>query len=210
MRNMVIRETLRLSEMHFTFEDDAMQDEPEPEEPPMPPDPSAERMIHQQARFYCRAKSILDAADADPSEKSMALVTLHRLWEEGYTIAAHQLGKAYRDGLGISIDRKAAAEWFQKSAEAGNTCSAYALGKLLQEQEQFPQALHWAAAGSGAKRSIRAIPARQAAAHRRGGCAKGYRCGHSASEGLCCPGQSVCPIHTGKALFAGAGGASRP
>ena len=141
VRNMVIRETLRLSEMRFTFEDDAMQDEPE--EPPVPPDPSAERMIHQRARFYRRAKSVLDAADADPSEKSMALVTLHRLWEEGYTIAAHQLGKAYQDGLGTSIDRKAAAEWFQKSAEAGNTCSAYALGKLLLEQEQFPQAIHW-------------------------------------------------------------------
>ena len=143
VRNMVIRETLRLSEMHFTFEDDAMQDAPAPEEPPVPPDPSAERMIHQRARFYRRAKSILDAADADPSEKSMALVTLRRLWEEGYTIAAHHLGKAYRDGLGISTDRKAAAEWFQKSAEAGNTCSAYALSKLLLEQGQIPQAIHW-------------------------------------------------------------------
>lgn len=145
VRNMVIRETLRLSEMRFTFEDDAISDEPEPEpeEPPMPPDPSAERMIHQRARFYRRAKSILDAADADPSEKSMALVTLRRLWEEGYTIAAHHLGKAYRDGLGISTDRKAAAEWFQKSAEAGNTCSAYALSKLLLEQGQIPQAIHW-------------------------------------------------------------------
>lgn len=141
VRNMVIRETLRLSEMHFTFEDDAISDEPE--EPPVPPDPSAERMIHQRARFYRRAKSILDAADADPSEKSMALVTLRRLWEEGYTIAAHHLGKAYRDGLGISADRKAAAEWFQKSAEAGNTCSAYALSKLLLEQGQIPQAIHW-------------------------------------------------------------------
>ena len=143
VRNMVIRETLRLSEMHFTFEDDAMQDEPEPEEPPVPPDPNAERMIYQRARFYRRAKSVLDAADADPSEKSMALVTLHRLWEEGYTIAAHQLGKAYQDGLGTSIDRKAATEWFQKSAEAGNTCSAYALSKLLLEQGQIPQAIHW-------------------------------------------------------------------
>lgn len=145
VRNMVIREALRLSEMRFTFEDDAISDEPEPEpeEPPMPPDSSAERMIHQRARFYRRAKSILDAADADPSEKSMALVTLHRLWEEGYTIAAHHLGKAYRDGLGISTDRKAAAEWFQKSAEAGNTCSAYALSKLLLEQGQIPQAIHW-------------------------------------------------------------------
>ena len=143
VRNMVIRETLRLSEMHFTFEDDAMQDAPAPEEPPVPPDPSAERMIHQRARFYRRAKSILDAADADPSEKSMALVTLHRLWEEGYTIAAHQLGKSYRDGVGSSVDQELAAEWFQKSAEAGNPCSAYALGKLLLEQEQFPQAIHW-------------------------------------------------------------------
>ena len=143
VRNMVIRETLRLSEMHFTFEDDAMQDEPEPEEPPVPPDPSAERMIYQRARFYRRAKCILDAADADPGEKSMALVTLHHLWEEGYTIAAHQLGKSYRDGVVSSVDHELAAEWFQKSAEAGNPCSAYALGKLLLEQEQFPQALYW-------------------------------------------------------------------
>lgn len=59
------------------------------------------------------------------------------------SIAAHQPGNAYQDGLGISIDRKAAAEWFQKSAEAGNPCSAYALGKLLREKEQIPQAIHF-------------------------------------------------------------------
>ncbi len=143
VRNMVIRETLRLSELHFTFEDDAMQDEPEPEEPPVPSDSRAERMIHQQAQSYRRAKKVLHDLESDPDEKAAARVTLRRLWEEGYTIAAHQLGKADRDGLGISIDRKAAAEWFQKSAEAGNPCSAYALGKLLLEQEQIPQAIHW-------------------------------------------------------------------
>ena len=143
VRNMVIWETLRLSEMHFTFEDDAMQDESEPEEPPVPPDPSAERMIHQQAQSYRRAKKVLHDLESDPGEKAAARVTLRRLWEEGYTIAAHQLGKAYQDGLGISIDRKAATEWFQKSAEAGNTCSAYALGKLLLEQGQISQAVHW-------------------------------------------------------------------
>lgn len=59
------------------------------------------------------------------------------------SFAAHQPGKASQDGLGISIDRKAAAEWFQKSAEAGNPCSAYALGKLLREKEQIPQAIHF-------------------------------------------------------------------
>ena len=180
VRNMVIRETLRLSEIHFTFEDDAISDELEPEEPPVPPDPSAERMIHQRARFYRRAKSILDAADADPSEKSMALVTLHRLWEEGYTIAAHQMGKAYQDGLGTSIDRKAAAEWFQKSAEAGNP-ALHTRWATAAGAGAIPAGPPLAVAGSGAERSIHAIPARQAAAHRRGRCAEGYRCGHSAS-----------------------------
>ena len=106
VRNMVIRETLRLSEMNFTFEDDTMPDEPEPEEPPVPPDPSAERMIHQQTQSYRRAKSILDAADADPSEKSMALVTLHRLWEEGYTIAPISWERHIGTGLAYRLTEK--------------------------------------------------------------------------------------------------------
>ena len=143
VRNMVIRETLRLSEMNFTFEDDTMPDELEPEEQPTSSTQSSARTIYQQAHFYRRAKTVLNNADADPGEKAMALVTLRRLWEEGYTIAAHQLGKAYRDGLGSPVDQVAAAEWFQKSAEAGNDCSAYALGKLLLEQGKFSQARIW-------------------------------------------------------------------
>ena len=143
VRNMVIRETLRFSEMNFTFEDDTMPDELEPEEHPAPSTQRSARTIYQQAHFYRRAKTVLNDADADPGEKAMALVTLRRLWEENYTIAAHQLGKAYRDGLGSPVDREAAAEWFQKSAEAGNGYSAYALGKLLLEQGKFSQARIW-------------------------------------------------------------------
>lgn len=143
VRNMVIRETLRLSEMSFTFEDDTMPDEPEPEEQPAPSTQSSARTIYQQAHFYRKAKTVLNDAGADPGEKAMALVTLRRLWEDGYTIAAHQLGKAYRDGLGSPVDREEAAGWFQKSAEAGNNCSAYALGKLLLEQGKFSQARSW-------------------------------------------------------------------
>ena len=143
VRNMVIRETLRLSETNFTFEDDAMTDEPEPEYPPAPPAQSPAQTIYQQAHFYRRAKTVLNDADADPGEKAMALATLRRLWEDGYSIAAHQLGKAYRDGVGSPVDQEAAAEWFRKSAEAGNDCSAYALGKLLLEQGKFSQARSW-------------------------------------------------------------------
>ena len=143
VRNMVIRETLRLSETNFTFEDDAMTDEPEPEYPPAHPAQSPAQTIYQQAHFYRRAKTVLNDADADPGEKAMALVTLRRLWKDGYSIAAHQLGKAYRDGVGSPVDQEAAAEWFRKSAEAGNDCSAYALGKLLLEQGKFSQARSW-------------------------------------------------------------------
>lgn len=143
VRNMVIRETLRLSEMSFTFEDDAMLDELEPKDPPAPPAQSSAQTIYRQAHLYRKAKTVLNDADADPSEKAMALVTLRRLWEEGYTIATHQLGKAYRDGLGSPVDQEAAVEWFRKSAEAGNDCSAHALGKLLLEQGKFSQARSW-------------------------------------------------------------------
>ena len=141
VRNMVIRETLKLSEIDFTFEDDAMPDELE--EPSEAPASGSVRTVYEQAHFYRKAKSVLYDDDADPGEKAMALVTLRRLWEEGYTIAAHQLGKAYRDGLGIPVDQEAAAEWFRKSAEAENDCSAYALGKLLLEREQFASAQIW-------------------------------------------------------------------
>ena len=143
VRNMVIRETFRLSDMNLSLEDDITSDEQELEEPDSINDLNAERTVYQQTQFYNRAKNVLVDPEPDPSEKAAALVTLHRLWEEGYSAAAHQLGRAYRDGLGITADHKAAVEWFQKSAEAGNRCSAYALSKLLLEQEQILQALRW-------------------------------------------------------------------
>ena len=58
-----------------------------------------------------------------------------RLWEEGYTVAAHQLGKFYRDDLSTLRDHEKAEQWFWRSAEAGNDFSEYALGKLLLTQK---------------------------------------------------------------------------
>lgn len=76
--------------MHFTFEDDAMQEEPEPEEPPVPPDPSAGADDPSAGSVLPQNKSILDAADADPSEKSMALGSPSAVCGRGYTIAARR------------------------------------------------------------------------------------------------------------------------
>lgn len=145
VRNMVIRETLKLCEMTFTFDDESMPDEETEENEPIPDREENHSFgtVYEQAKSYCQAKELLYNLDADPAEKGKAMVTLCRLWDEGYSIAAHLLGKVYRDGLGVPADPKQAMDWFRKSAEAGNDCSAYTLGKLLQELGQNKASVLW-------------------------------------------------------------------
>lgn len=144
VRNMVIREALKLSEMTFAFDDEGMEDDTEQEEVTVA-DESAKQSstVFQQADCYRRAKKTLTNESANAVEKTAAFDSLRRLWDEGYTIAAHQLGKLYRDGIFVLPNIEEAAIWFQCSAEAGNNCSAYALGKLLLEQGKIEGALHW-------------------------------------------------------------------
>ena len=80
-----------------------------------------------------------------------AVRVLEQLWVEGYTVAAHQLGKFYRDDLSTMRDHEKAERWFRLSAEAGNDFSEYALGKLLLSQKRTEEAVRWLdkAAGHG-------------------------------------------------------------
>ena len=80
-----------------------------------------------------------------------AVETLERLWREGFSVAAHQLGKTHRDGLCGLPNLIAAEEWFRLSAEADNDYSQYALAVLLQEQGRLREAAPWLerAAGNG-------------------------------------------------------------
>lgn len=68
---------------------------------------------------------------------------LERLWRDGHPFAAHRLGKLYRDGIEVPVNLSKAEQWFRISAEAGNDLSAYALGKLLLEQNRIREALGW-------------------------------------------------------------------
>ena len=68
---------------------------------------------------------------------------LEQLWDAGFIIAAHQLGKCWRDGLGVLPDDEKAELWFQRGAEAGYDFSQYALGKLLQSQKRIDKAVSW-------------------------------------------------------------------
>lgn len=92
---------------------------------------------------YQEAKAILYDEDTSWAEKEETVRTLERLWDEGLTVAAHQLGKCYRDGLGVIPDDEKAEEWLFLSAEKGNDYSQYALGKLLQGQGRITETVEW-------------------------------------------------------------------
>ena len=144
VRNMVIRETLRLSDWPKTFDDERMDDEPEDAEeryvepPPVPP---ASPSVYEQAERYRRAKRALYDKTAGADEKRDAVAALEKLWDEGCAIAAHQLGKCHRDGMGVSRDTEKAVEWFRRAAVRGIDCSQYALGKLLLERGNVSESI---------------------------------------------------------------------
>jgi len=95
------------------------------------------------AATYQEAKEVLYAEDASWSEMENAVHVLEQLWNAGFTVTAHQLGKCWRDGLGVMPDDEKAEAWFRKSAEAGNDFSQYALGKLLQSERRIKEAVEW-------------------------------------------------------------------
>lgn len=140
IKNMVIREADNLQLGVFTFEDSQMKDEV---------DEDQDAVLHawssrwEMAEAYQNAKEILSVYENTEEEKAEQVKVLERLWDAGFTIAAHQLGKCWRDGFGVLPDDKKAELWFQHGAEAGHDFSQYALGKLLQSQKRIDEAMSW-------------------------------------------------------------------
>ena len=138
IKNMVIQEAVRLGELSAVFRSEKISDEPEDD-----PVPKGEQRLWRQAARYREAKKILYEGETPPEEKRAALAKLEQLYDGGFSVAAHLLGKAYLDGVGVKADEKAAERWFYKAAAAGNGYSEYALGKLLEQQERFTEAAGW-------------------------------------------------------------------
>lgn len=136
--NAVIQEAENIRLGVVTFEDREMNDEMEDKELTATP-----QNLWQLVMAYQEAKAVLYDEDASWAEKEEAVHTLKLLWDEGLTVAAHQLGKCYRDGLGVIPDEEQAETWFLRSAQAGNDYSQYALGKFLQEQGRITEAMEW-------------------------------------------------------------------
>lgn len=55
----------------------------------------------------------------------------------------HQLGKCWRNDLGVLPDDDKAELWFRQSADTGNGFSQYALGKLYLDRQDREQAHYW-------------------------------------------------------------------
>ncbi len=140
IKNMIIREADNLQLDVFTFEDAQMKDEV---------DEDQDAMLHAwssrwaMAEAYQNAKETLSIYENTEEEKAEQVRVLERLWDAGFTVAAHQLGKCWRDGLGVLPDDEKAESWFRRGAEAGYDFSQYALGKLLQSQKRIDEAVSW-------------------------------------------------------------------
>ena len=140
IKNDIIREAENIRLGLPTFEDEKMQDEPEPEEQQ---EEQQSYNVYEQAQRYRAAKEVLQDVYALDEEHAEAVKELEQLWSEGYTVAAHQLGKFYRDDISTLCDHEKAELWFRLSAEAGNDFSEYALGKLLLTQKRTEEAMLW-------------------------------------------------------------------
>lgn len=151
IKNLVIQEAENIRQRVLTFEDEALEigheDEPDEivDEEPQETLCSVGRVrtVYQMASRYREAKAILIDEEQPDELKREAVQELKRLWDEGFTVAAHQLGKIWRDGLCDPKDAVQAERWFRFSAEAGNAYSQYALGKLLQGEERTQEAVEW-------------------------------------------------------------------
>ena len=140
IKNMVIREAEELRLGTFTFEDTTMKDEV---------DEDQEEVYYawssrwEMAEAYQNAKEILSVYENIEEEKAEQVQVLKKLWDAGFSVAAHQLGKCWRDGMGVLPDDEQAELWFRRAAEAGHDFSQYALGKLLQSQKRMEEAVSW-------------------------------------------------------------------
>jgi hypothetical protein len=69
------------------------------------------------------------------------------------------LGTAYAAGRGVEPDARAAASWFTKAAEAGNTSAQYNLGILHVTQGDFAAGYRWFAIGRERAKDVLRIKA---------------------------------------------------
>ena len=140
IKNMVVREAENLRLGVFTFEDEDRTEEIDGEQEAALREEDSRQELWE---IYRNAREVLSRWDSTETEKAKQVQTLEQLWEDGFPAVAHQLGKCWRDGLGVFPDDEQAELWFRRGAEAGCEFSQYALGRLLETQKRMVEAVTW-------------------------------------------------------------------
>ncbi len=193
VKNMVVREAENLRLEVFTFEDEDRTEEIDGEQEAALREGDSRQ---EQWEDLPKRRGSSVGRDSAETEKAKQVQTLEELWEDGFPAAAHQLGRCWRDGLGVFPDDERAELWFRRGAEAGYDFSRYALGRLLETQMRTVEAVAWyeKAAAQG----------NPAAAYRLGKLylqgelvSKDVTKGAGVSDRFRQRGQSVRPVHSG-------------
>lgn len=164
IKNMVIREAVRLGELRRIFhpedqaEDvlpeqegaDGSQPEPEADGKEQPPDSGVPRTSWEH--IYRRAQGILKDPNAAPEQTAQAVELLTKAAEHGNCSAAFTLGQLYLSGTTLPRDPAAAVRWLERAALGGDQHAQYRLGKLLLQGEEVPKdadgAVRWLTASA--------------------------------------------------------------
>ena len=131
IKNAVIAMADQINENVLTFEDKELDARDEPEESP------------QASYGYCRLRDAILDRDVPHEERRECVDEMAQLAEDGDRYAQYFLGKLYRDGGLLIPDNEKAEHWFRRSAASGYEWAEYALGKLLESQEQKTEAAKW-------------------------------------------------------------------
>ena len=178
VRNMVIRETLKLTEELY-FSDDAVDepellidDDPTPEDEPQdsPQNPVEKPEMGTNpfvawSDTYREARTLLYGRDDVPPDHARALELLAQEAERGNALAMCDLGRMYADGLGCEADTERSRQWYARGLTAflgieeqePDRYIEYRIGKLYASgfgtKQDHEQAARWfmQAAGAGYK-----------------------------------------------------------
>ena len=139
IQNMVIREAENLRLGVFTFEDEDMKDEMEEKEKAALREGDSRQELWE---IYRNAGEVLSRWDRTETEKAKQVRALEQIWEDGFPAAAHQLGKCWRDGLGV-FPCPCRQQHSHSRRHTADLRSQYALGRLLETQKRAEEAVTW-------------------------------------------------------------------
>ena len=119
IKNAVIHEIERIRRGAFSFEDDSIQQDDEPEG------------LASSSYGYWTLRNMIRNEELPLEERDQAIAEIERLAENGDTNAQYLMGKLWRDGPLLIPDAVKARRWLEQAAVQGHVTAQYALGKHL-------------------------------------------------------------------------------